>query len=520
MAYYTHGHVPVQQAVEDLIKFAKEKNIPGSEYLPLQVHGAIALQQAAEALRTMFAANGVTGLPSTVPGPMAVAECVRRMADFVMSTYTLPTDFASRFAISANIYEVGRTYVTDYNFDALIPNSAEVYVSKTGNDTTGTGSFSNPYRSVAKAYAMGASVIAIGAGVWDKSDAFAAGSLNTDRHLALISYDGPGKAIMTRQHTGLTWAQQSSPNTNVYLATIPTANSVTAVVDRSNLWTGEYLKDGITLVPKMLSLQTSIANCQANPGSFYVTGTSLYVCTFDGRAPDSNILTLTTDSFIWFTTATDKKVIFDGLEVWGAGGIRTEHAGANTSLIAARNSGFRYSNYSTSLVQVQGTKQAIFFDCEATDHRSADGFSYKSTSLLAPVSALEYNCVSHRHGNNGGANNYNAFTSHNNSTVVRLNGLGRDTYGPGFGDVLGAISVNLGCTYNDSLATVANGQKAAFNIGTVSDLDGTTSKMWTRNCTAGGSNYARVQATGGEFTDLGGFVDNTTLHDSGVITQL
>lgn len=291
-----------------------------------------------------------------------------------------------RWSPSFNLYNSAGYYYTDYAITSLKPTGLVAYISKTGSDTTGDGSQANPYRTLAKANAMNAVVFMVGAGIWDKADAFSAGSFNPTRSVAIVSADGPGKAIMVRSNTVASWTQQSSPNTSVYLGT---AANCTAVVDLATRRAGEKLKDGVTDVPICYTKQTSIAACQANPGSYYITGTNLYVSTPTGRAPDSDILVLSTDSFVYFTTATDKVMYLDGLEIWGAGGIRTEHNVVNTSVIAANNCAVRFSDSTLALARVQGTSFAYFNRCTATDHRSSDGFSYASTNAAATVKALE-----------------------------------------------------------------------------------------------------------------------------------
>lgn len=439
--------------------------------------------------------------------------------------FTLPDDFRARWTPTFKIYKQGSIWTTDIDLTTITPTGTTKWVSTTGNDTTGDGSESNPYRSLAKAYAVGAVVIKVKAGIYTKSYGLGV-SWNPLRSMYVVSADGPGKAILVNSYDTLTWTQQASPNDSVYLATLPVASSIVTAVDltaprRSN----EYLKDKTSLVPYQMTLATSIETCQSTPGSYYVSGTSMYVRTFDGRAPDSNILPISTDGITFFGSTTDKTFVLEGFELWGRRGIRTEHNFANTNTVAAKSCAVRYSNESgMNQYRVQGTKLCIFIDCEATDHTLADGFSYASASAAALCTAVEIDCISKRFGS-GSADNYNCYTSHDNSAVIRINCYGENCYGPVFADVKGAFSVNLGCSGANSLAAVM-GQRTVFQSGTLADaaFGSIAPKMWLMNCTASGSNYARVAAYNGSVLDMGNFTDNTTLHDytssGGVISNV
>lgn len=470
----------------------------------------------------------MTGIVSKIFSPLK-QSLVSKLKTEVLTQqiFTLPAIFLSRWTPDFIIYEDGNSYYTNLVPSSFKPSGPSVYVAKTGSDTTGDGSLANPYASLAKAYAMGASLIYLRAGLYTKTDGFSAGSQQSNRSLGIISYDGPGKAIVARPHTGLSWVQQASPNTSVYAATLTNASTtVTSVVDLNNRRSDEYLKDDVTLLPYDFIKTTSIANCQATPGSYYATTTTLYVRTFDGRSPDSNVLCLSTDSFMWHYSDTNdsKTIYFEGLEIWGTGGVRGQHSVANTAKFVCVDTACRFSGSTLPLFRLQGTAYGYYFNCETTDHKAADGFSYASAASGWPlVRGLEVNCKSRRCGSSG--NNMNAFTAHNNSAVIRLNNQGSNTWGPIYADTLGSYSVNLGCYGTTSTSSTADGQKSIFQIGALSDVDGTTtSKMWTKNCTAAGSNnFARAQATGGEFYDLGWFTDLTTgtpKNDYGTINQV
>ena len=105
------------------------------------------------------------------------------------------------------------------------------------------------------------------AGIYDRGDMTA--GLNPARSIALVSADGAGKAILTRFQVGpLSWTQQTTPNTDVYLCTTA-ISSVRAILDTTYAYAGEYLKDGTTPLPKPYTSVASVAACQAQAGSYF-----------------------------------------------------------------------------------------------------------------------------------------------------------------------------------------------------------------------------------------------------------
>ncbi len=439
--------------------------------------------------------------------------CIRRDK---LKKINIPEGF--RWTPSFEIYESGRTYSTNFDIASLKPAGTTKWVAKTGSDSAGDGSQENPYATLSKAYTMGADIIKIKAGIYNRADGFTANFAPT-RSIALISEDGPGKAVITRRETGLSWVQQASPNDNVYLTT---RSSVRTVLDLTYCRSGEFLKDGVTGLPKQMTQQTSVANCQANPNSWYQAGSNLYVRTFDGRAPDENIAVLLIEN-IMAITAVNTTFYMEGIEMWGDSGARMILGADNTSIFAWKDSASRFCGASTQNgLIISSVSYCYSMNCEISDViGAADGFNYHSDNSVTTtrVKALELNCVSKRCGVSGQTNN-NGTTSHDNCDIIRLNGNYQYSYGPLTADTLGAYSLNMGCTCGNSYVGGVSGQNSAFQVGTAGAIDGVNSKMWLKNCTAVGSNYSRYQSTGGDLYDLGGFIDNTTLHDYGTITQI
>lgn len=430
---------------------------------------------------------------------------------------TLPSAFLSRWTPSFNIYEQGRSYSTDFNFDALKPTGTTMYVSKTGNDTTGNGTEGNPYRTITQAYAQGASIIMVKAGIYDRGDMTA--SFNPTRSLAIISADGAGKAVLSRIQAGaLSWTPQVSPNTDVYLCGTSIA-SVRTILDTTYTYSGEYMMDGVTGLPKPYTSVASIAACQALAGSYYLTGTSLYVHTHDNRAPDENVKVLRVEANLSPSTA-DITLWLDGMEMWGDEGVRYIVSTASTnSILAGRNTASRYGGVTASNAwRANGINYSYAINCECSDYiGNGDGFNYHGDSGNGvSVKFLEVNCRAKRIGISTQTNN-NCTTSHEDCVGIRLNGRYELSWGPISADVkalgtTGSYAVNLGGTYGNSYLTSGTGQDAAIQSGELGAL------VWAKNLTLFGANYALYGSTSGIVYTWGTQNDTTTLGNGGTVT--
>jgi hypothetical protein len=429
-------------------------------------------------------------------------------SDGLGTLFTLPSEFTALWNPSFNIYEDGRTYSTDFDFDALKPTGTTYYATKTGNDTTGDGSVGNPYRTLAKCYTQGADIVMVGDGVWDRVDGFTA-NFNPNRDIAVVAIN-KGKAILTRAQPSLSWTQQGSPNTDVYTAT---RSSVGRVLDLTATGrAGEFLKDGTTPVPIPLTKVANLAECQALAGSWYQSGSTVGIHTHNNRTPDSSVIVSLIEN-IW-TANSDVTIWMDGIEGWGDSAARHELSADNTAIWAWRDCAARYVDASVQNgLIIQGVNEIYSIRCDTTDIISGDGFNYKNTAgATNPPKGLEVDCKAIRCGKNT-ATNFNGSTAHENCLVIRLNGDYSETFGPVIADVGDAKTVSLGVVSGDSLLTNNTGSDTAFQTGDDGLL--INAVTWLKNCTANGANYARYAAGSGTIYDYGGFIDNTTLGDGG-----
>ena len=243
-------------------------------------------------------------------------------------------------------------YSTTYSETSDIPaTGTEFYVATTGNDSTGDGSSSTPYRTIEKARSEGGNTIRVSSGTYTTSQIPEDWAITT-ANLRLVAEDGPGTVIMGHFAESLSWSQEAGPNDDVYSVSI--ATTVNDVVDLTDTYAGETLKDGTTGTPVPLSEQTSVANCQANAGSFFYDSGTLYVHTHDSRAPDGDVLALLAKDIWAISNMTTATLYLDGIEFCGNDPLKvTANSSSNTAKVVCVDCGFRYSQgISCSVIDV------------------------------------------------------------------------------------------------------------------------------------------------------------------------
>lgn len=424
---------------------------------------------------------------------------------------SIPANF--RWNPSFKIYEQNGVYETDIDYTSLRPTGVVKYFSKAGNDSSDGNTPATAYRTLEKGRTVNANVYMIGAGFWDRSDGFSAANFAPNGiNVAFVAYEGAGTVNLSRAYSGLSWVQQSDPNGSVYLTT---AATLEAVIDLTDGQVGRYLADGSSLVPKKLTSVASVAACQALAGSYYYTGTSLYVHTWDGRAPDSNIKVLSTEGFMWFTYGTTQTFGYEGCNLFGRRFARLEHTAVNNNTFYMLNCNIHCGGESSmAAIRVQGTKNVYVKNFKASDHPLADSCSLSmgeaTVAQTAPPNGIFENIETWNHGS-GTANNYNAFTAHQGANMIVLNSRAENFYGPLYAFVEGAHALVFGAYGKTSLATVATAQKSIYQTGDVNPHTGDRTKVWFKNYTADGSeNFARSNASGlADFYNCGGYLDLT-----------
>ena len=383
-------------------------------------------------------------------------------------------------------------YTTNYNPASDKPSGTEGWIATTGNDTTGDGSEGNPWRTLAKAETEGVTVFNIKTGDYWRNDGLAA-SYNPSRDVAFVAVDGPGTVRMGRVEdpSDITWTSEGSGAYSTTLA------SVRAVLDLSATGEADYdLVDGTTPVPIPFTSVANLAAVQASSGNTWAqSGSTLYVKTFDSRAPDSDVLPLIAENNFSIVNK-DITVYMEGIETWGDRAMFMDYGDiAQSAKCVTVDCGFRYANADCYYHDKTSYVRAI--RTHATHSLTDDGFNYDRTGAQTNVNnpdmdVLEVDCVGVK---NGTGTTDNGSTTHDAVNIVRLNGIYNDNPGPGVIDTENAFALNLGVT--------ANNNEDGFAVGTF--LVGQPAVQINKDCTATGNNDDDLlRTTGGIQISLGG----------------
>lgn len=231
--------------------------------------------------------------------------------------------------------------------------------------------------------------------------------------------------------------------------------------------------------PTLLVLRESIADVEANPGSWYHDGAKVYVHTHDSRSPDGN------NRFpdIWaclivnnISITGNSEVYLENLSFYGGSVLKLDSAAiTDTPKVYGKNCKFMNADSVTPFngVNVNGGALCIFQNCVAAGN-GYDGFNYHTQHSIIPY-AIEINCVGRGNGD-GSADN--GSTMHDGGKIIRINGEYHDNSGPNMIDVnAGTESWNLGCTAYHKITPLSTNN---FAVGQATGA----AKMWLDSCFA------------------------------------
>lgn len=348
-----------------------------------------------------------------------------------------------------SIHPTGAGIITaDFDLASLRATTGEtLYVSPRGSNSNTGLSWAQAYRSIWKAIismdtgsAYGAATIYVAGGTYDYTNGFQ-GLHPGDDSFNLYAVGGRVRATTSR--LDLSWSAASSPNTDVWQASL--VNAPFSVVDEK--WTGSY---GLA---SRLTLQVSIAAVQANPGSYYHSGGVLYVRTIDSRAPDYALHPFEGDgagagTYNMLINHADNVAYVEGVDFLGG------EKGAymlNGARMTLRNCSARYADSEGVRTEIA---DAYMIGVQSQEN-GGDGFSYTYTSGLGQARAIEWDCVGSDNGY-GAAETSNGSSMHSAGVVIRVGGTYQRNKGPNLADVNDSYSWNHACTIGLTRATTAS----------------------------------------------------------------
>lgn len=436
----------------------------------------------------------------------ALASSPRGVSTPLSLPLSLPPQFA--WQPSFSIAKAGSGYTTSYNPQSDKPSGTIVWVSTSGSDGSGDGSEASPYRTI-NAGRLNGDIVHIKAGFYE--DNTAAFGINVTQDTAFIAIDGPGSVIWSSNQDFISWTLESG---DVYRSTI--SSTVNDVIDLTYTRAGEFLKDGVTGLPDLYTEQASITDVQNNAGSFYYTGTTLYVHTHDGRSPDSDVKPMW-EKAIWSPSGVNHTLYLEGIEFWGKQALYISGInGSTSSKVVAVDCAFRFAP-ALANAKCDTVRDVRMVRCEVSD-AGEDGFSYTNLSTAFTQHVLEIDCVAKRCGRvAGGDFNNNCSTSHRDCNLIRINGSYDTAQGPVVADVQGSQTLNVNVTALN--ANSSNGpshiSSSSFSAGTYGDNDEVT-RMWLIECSASGSGFDRGMSVGGVLISDANFSGGAGA-DSGII---
>lgn len=360
-----------------------------------------------------------------------------------------------------NVYHdrYSNLFLTDFDTSRYQPTGKTYYVSATGSASNDGLTYATAFSSIGTALSKGdADVIMVGYGIYERSKGFSGYTIF--RNVSIKAFGGP---VTFSAHDTLTWTVANG-YTNTYQATRSLVDWVWDAKTPDSL--GDYTR---------LTKQTSIALVDANPGSWYSDGTTLYVRTSDSRQPDSNIR-----AYLDVTHAVvsgNVTVYMEGINIeGGTEPIKvTNTTSGEKPTFYAKYCKFKYGSTSNGMT-MRGCL-SFLFNCE-TARNYLDGFNYHIQNNVNCTS-IEINCTGRNNGYSGVDNN-NGSTTHDGNTVVRINGNYYSNYGPNVADVNNSKSWLVNCNSHDSTDTGTGSQVTNYYI------DG---QMWLDTCTSKGTFY-------------------------------
>ncbi len=369
-----------------------------------------------------------------------------------------------------------RTFTTNINLAPPLtigdPGVTTVYVDPVAGSDSNPGTSSQPYKSISKGIQENVDSLIVMAkpGLYDQETSW--GAESPVAYTTQVVPWGDGIVVCSAHHAGLTWTLTSGAT---YSATIVDCGSV---ADASILTAdGDY---------SMLSLLASQALVEATPGSYYVSGTTVYVHTADGRVPDSAVRVYR--SFFgslsngragkpYAQTLYMESVAFDG----GNNAFCFRQAYGHNCTLLAKDCAFNYAGGNG--LAIVGRVTVVLQGCRAIQS-GADGYNYHVYTMETGVpNAVEIDCIARGNGRDSGGTNNGSSIHELGSTIVRVNGDYHHNQNNNIHDVGGVHSWNLGVKARDSQTA------GYFNFvaGLGGETDGTM--MWLDACTSSGSDY-------------------------------
>jgi hypothetical protein len=418
-------------------------------------------------LDPIYLPDGLEMSVSMGPGGVALATFYRTgVALATVEETRKPTTFPWQPPCRIFVYD-GTAY-TDLDITRYKPAvTKSYYVDVATGDNGAAGTEAAPLKSIKTALAKAdVDAVYVAPGLYQWGDGWDYTSVTRSISVQRWGDSGEVRISASVPHASLVWAAEAAPNEDVWAAAWAT-ETMDEVFDAANLDVyGDYT---------LLTERASVAEVQANAGSFWVNAGVVYVRTVDSRTPDTDIYVTVLSRNIRHTSAVTLYLANITAE-FGQGTLYAVNASASLNLYAY-NCVFGYST-TQDMVYLSGGGQAIFEECV---FKKSIGDCYKNIANTTQAEVLLVNCEARTAGRSGTA--YNAYSSHDGATEVYVGCVGYNTYGPVINNIGVANTWMVGCYMHDSIAAGATN----YNYGV-------TGNMWLDTCVSSDSTYDLVPA--------------------------
>lgn len=324
--------------------------------------------------------------------------------------------------------------------------------------------------TVGRAIALGASMVYCMEGDYNRSQGIATPIIT--RNMAFIAYKG-AKVNMSSWDDGniFTWSQDGP--------VFYTTRGGTQSVYDSNFILGD--QEGYLAYAKA----TTLEDCKSTAGSFFISGTTVYVHTKDGLKPDKKIK-------LNLQVETCKITLGSNVDFFYMEGITTYTSNGQSGFQIRNNATIQYSgkayvkncvsirNIQGNGIAFEGIKEVYVQNCGAIKC-GRDAFNYHTAIVtFERMKAVEINCWSFNTGYESPLeSSSNGSTAHDGMIIIRFGGKFEISRGSTVVDVNAGIrSLNFNIEASGSYL----GTTASFHV-----QDG---KMWLYNCYAHSSTFA------------------------------
>lgn len=392
--------------------------------------------------------------------------------------------------------------IAHYDRASRDPTAVHYYVNVTGNNGGGNDgrspetAYRSVYWAIRQAGLAGVTnlILHVGRGVYNRHDGWMGERFSGN--ISVLCEEGTYLTTAER-YSDLSW---TSLGGDVYSVVRSGISSYRGIVDMK--YRDMYGK------PYMYTPVESASAVAGNPGSYYVDAATntVSVCMRDGRAPDTDLLVLSSSSTGNGRQADGTGFLYVKNARFVGGGGGAFFTGAGAGVVACFDScEFAFSSNNAGLRSLD-TGLTISYNCDAYLNYS-DGFNYHD---YGPVGArvIEIDCRSWWNGlyrPSSEPENVNGSSAHESVEIVRVNTQAWENTGPNIVDIQTVNCWNVGCKAWDSLA-VAAAQKVDFyftDSNVTAWLDGCEGGLTGKQLATNPSSVAYVRNWGGGLSASG-----------------